>query len=307
MALAPVILSHHQGRSVPQTTLFQPRPFTRLRHRRTSTSRTFFRTSVKAVTSTLSAHNVIQDCLASLRKADIDSFREHFPPNRLKLGSGERQVVLVGGKPCIEDGPLAHFVDVLDPGARRVLPAHLLRRCQVLSSLQLGPATFVQRTAITARAGEEAVLIWMLTQQDGRWCVDSIKRDESCDYPLPSRPHPRASPEGIILAQLAALQKANLHDACKYMLFPGARPGSQLPKLMHSFMQGPSQLLINHTEAKLGKASLASLQRMTQEAEVLPLPDIALEDSDRAHTFVWHMCMRDSGCWMVQSIEAVGS
>lgn len=58
----------------------------------------------------------------------------------------------------------------------------------------------------------------------------------------------RASPESIILAQLAAMQKANLHDACKYMLFPGARPGSQLPKLMHSFMQGPSQLLINHTE-----------------------------------------------------------
>ena len=60
-------------------------------------------------------------------------------------------------------------------------------------------------------------------------------------------------------------------------------------------------------QAKLGKASLASLHRMTQEAEVLPLPDIALQDSNRAHTFVWHMCMRDSGCWMVQSIEAVAS
>ncbi len=64
---------------------------------------------------------------------------------------------------------------------------------QVLSSLQLGPTTFVQRTAITARAGEEAVLIWTLTQQDGRWCVDSIKRDESVDFPLPSRPHPRCT------------------------------------------------------------------------------------------------------------------
>ncbi|EIE24391.1 hypothetical protein COCSUDRAFT_61816 [Coccomyxa subellipsoidea C-169] len=260
---------------------------------------------MQAVTSTLSPHSVIQDCLSSLRKADVDSFEEHFPVNRVKLGPGERQVVLVGGKPCIEDGPLSHFVDVLDAGARRVLPAHLLRRCQVLSSLQLGHGTFVQRTAITARAGEEAVLIWTLTQQDGRWCVQSIKRDDSCDYPLPTRPHPRASPESIILAQMAALQRANLHDACKYMLFPGARPGSQLPKLMHSFMQGPSQLLINHTEAKLGMASLGSLQRMTQEAEVLPLPDIALEHSDKAHKFLWHMCMRGSGCWMVQSIEAV--
>ena len=52
-------------------------------------------------------------------------------------------------------------------------------------------------------------------------------------------------------------------------------------------------------------ASLGSLQRMTQEADILPLPDIALEHSDKAHNFLWHMCMRDSGCWMVQSIEAV--
>lgn len=69
----------------------------------------------------------------------------------------------------------------------------------------------------------------------------------------------RASPESIILAQMAALQRANLHDACKYMLFPGARPGSQLPKLMHSFMQGPSQLLINHTEVGIGIFPFSSL------------------------------------------------
>ncbi len=41
------------------------------------------------------------------------SFEEHFPVNRVKLGAGERQIVLVGGKPCIEDGPLSHFVGEL--------------------------------------------------------------------------------------------------------------------------------------------------------------------------------------------------
>lgn len=80
----------------------------------------------------------------------------------------------------------------------------ILCMLQVLSSLQLGPTTFVQRTAITARAGEEAVLIWTLTQQDGRWCVGSIKRDESCDYPLPSRPHPRCTDHPPHLACLHA-------------------------------------------------------------------------------------------------------
>lgn len=41
------------------------------------------------------------------------SFQEHFPSNRVKLGSGERQIVLIGGKACIEDGPLAHFAGEL--------------------------------------------------------------------------------------------------------------------------------------------------------------------------------------------------
>lgn len=58
-------------------------------------------------------------------------------------------------------------------------------------------------------------------------------------------------------------------------------------------------------QARLGKASLTSQQRMIQEAEVIPLPCENLDQSKRPHTFVWHMCMRDSGCWMVQSIDAV--
>ncbi len=41
---------------------------------------------------------------------------------------------------------------VLSVGARRVLPGHLLRRSQVLSSLPIGLSRFQQRVAVTGAA-----------------------------------------------------------------------------------------------------------------------------------------------------------
>ena len=41
------------------------------------------------------------------------------------------------------------FAAVLSIGARRVLPGHLLRRSQVLSSLPIGLSRFQQRVAVT--------------------------------------------------------------------------------------------------------------------------------------------------------------
>ena len=38
------------------------------------------------------------------------SFEAHFPPDTVKLGTSERQIVLLGGKAFIEDGPLAQFI-----------------------------------------------------------------------------------------------------------------------------------------------------------------------------------------------------
>ncbi|GLC45294.1 hypothetical protein PLESTM_001711900 [Pleodorina starrii] len=50
----------------------------------------------------------------------------------------------------------------MDTAARRVLPGHLLRRCRVLSSVQLPGGTCTLRVALTARTGEEAVFVWRL-------------------------------------------------------------------------------------------------------------------------------------------------
>jgi len=43
---------------------------------------------------------------------------------------------------------------VLDVGARRVLPGHLLRRSRVLSSLRPAAGACLQRTAVAACSGE---------------------------------------------------------------------------------------------------------------------------------------------------------
>ena len=65
--------------------------------------------------------------------------------------------ITVGGHQVHEHGPLASLASVLDVGARRVLPGHLLRRSRVLSSLHIDSRTFQQRISLTARSGEVSV------------------------------------------------------------------------------------------------------------------------------------------------------
>ena len=37
------------------------------------------------------------------------------------------------------------------------------------------------------------MLEWSLVEKQGSWWVSSVKRDASCDYPLPESPHPRCA------------------------------------------------------------------------------------------------------------------
>lgn len=151
-----------------------------------------------------------------------------------------------GSRPPAAAHTPAARAGVLDVGARRVLPGHLLRRSRVLSTLRLG-GSFQQRVALTACTGEESVFEWTLHRAGGdtgggeagassessddeggsglmqeqqrrqeqlqllqrswdagsdsegesdggggrRWVVATIRRDGSCDSPLPTTPHPK--------------------------------------------------------------------------------------------------------------------
>ncbi len=78
MALAPVYLSGHQGHSVPQTILFQPRPSTRLRHKSKSTSRTFLRTSVKVCLLLIRSYTVKLASLMRTKQTQLIALKASY-------------------------------------------------------------------------------------------------------------------------------------------------------------------------------------------------------------------------------------
>ncbi|GLC53171.1 hypothetical protein PLESTB_000715800 [Pleodorina starrii] len=105
--------------------------------------------------------DVVYECLTLLRRPDLESLTPFFPP--ASFDPAVRCVGLpVGGEVVEEAGPLACCHLFMDTAARRVLPGHLLRRCRVLSSVQLPGGTCTLRVALTARTGEEAVFVWRL-------------------------------------------------------------------------------------------------------------------------------------------------
>lgn len=188
--------------------------------------------------------DVLQHCLALYRKADLAGLQQYLPdsyvaadpaakgPEAALVDPAAAQAGAAGpaatgsrsssssrrrssrGPPLPvgpwfkiqESGPLAPLAGVLDVGARRVLPGHLLRRSRVLSTLQPSPDTFQQRIALTACTGETSVFDWRLQWEAaeggaadaaggggtraGRWVLESVRRDPESDFPLPTTPHP---------------------------------------------------------------------------------------------------------------------
>jgi hypothetical protein len=148
-------------------------------------------------------------------------------------------VLLVGNKRILEQGPLACLHPILEIGARRVLPGHLLRRSRVLGTLRLTPLDFQQRIALTAQTGEESIFTWHLrwlqdvitieddpnidnSQEKGRWVIRKIEREpeeqqkEKVNTSLPSTPRPKSSPEAVVYAQLQALQRGDVYEASQF-------------------------------------------------------------------------------------------
>jgi len=151
-------------------------------------------------------------------------------------------VLLKGNSQIQEQGPLASLNAILDIGARRVLPAHLLRRSRVLATLRVSSTDFQQRIALTAQTGEESVLTWHLYRlqeglnpdqtsiEKGRWVIGKIEREieeqqkagnrenemHSNSNLLPSTPQPKSSPEAVIFAQLEALRRGDVYEASQF-------------------------------------------------------------------------------------------
>lgn len=206
--------------------------------------------------------DVVQRCLTHFRKCDLSSLAPYISPQLIKSksevanGTGQNSStqppppLIIGNSTVYEQGPLASLQSILDIGARRVLPGHLLRRSRVLGTLRLTPRDFQQRIALTAQTGEESVLTWHLHWMNddyvdkikdattdaigGRWIIVKIERESEIqsgegesqkrtkdeeDYSgskLPSTPQPKSSPESVIYAQLEALQRGDVYEASQF-------------------------------------------------------------------------------------------
>jgi hypothetical protein len=271
--------------------------------------------------------------LTLFRKGDAASLASLLPAAAAcaARAGGAAALTRVGGREVAEAGTLAALAAVLDVGARRVLPGHLLRRSQALSALALGPDRWAARTALTACTGEEAVIEWQLVRRApaggdgdaatllGAWVLESAARSADGDgdgdaggaggATLPAAPHQRLGPEAAALAQLAALGRGDVLAAARWNLLAGrlcsAAPGELGAATSAAHAAGwaaflerpPCAVLVGHAGARLGAAALASQRTQLQEVRVAPAGGGA------EAAFLFRMELASSGTWMVGAIE----
>ena len=210
-------------------------------------------------------------------------------PSRAALAATppDPRPVVVAGRRIAETGPFATLHPVLDGGARRLLPGHLLRRARVTASLPLGPSAAVVRTSITGVTGEEGVLTWdLVAAAGGGWLVARARRDGGGDAAAAAAagggPHPRLGPEAVVLAVAAAAARGDTAGAARFAA--GGRAAA----------------------AALA-AALAGAPPAPAVADVAsPTPRTALvacEATGGGKALAWSLCVRDSGAWAVAGVE----
>jgi hypothetical protein len=259
--------------------------------------------------------DVVQHCLTLFRKADaLAQLAEFLPSDAISFPP---QPINVGGTLYTEHGPLSSLASIADVAARRALPGHLLRRSRILSVLRLPPDVCELRVKIAACTGEEATFVWTLGYTENeKWVVQSIRLDlEDGTKPLPSTPHPRHTPEAIVAAQLASLNRGDVYDAASFNFWqaplrnsdePSRVFGLQYRLFAEALKTWPMAALLRHEEAVLGVAALPSQRSMVQEV-VLKRASIEGDSKVLSVTgdwvrLVWRLGLHGNGCWMVLGI-----
>jgi len=334
-----------------------------------------------------SPEDVTFEFLTRLRRPNLYNLAVFLPPG-VDL-RGPASAIHVGPLTIQEEGPLARCSAIMDTASRRVLPGHLLRRCRILSSMQLGQVC-QQRVALTACSGEESIFTWRLrrrpesvvvqpgssdsdtdsgsdqeseapandvhstrtrtrtsdptgvrasdadtgrlpgevgpsSSQEGAaggqpqlvvpgggvlcdWMLESVERDPSQDdEEMPSTPHPRCSPELVVKGLLAAVQRADLVAAARFMRLPrwlALTPSEQAEQLRAMLRQVAYHTLLTHSDACIVTSALPTQRSYVA---VVQLSGGAGASLGRGSTnnFTWHLNMAANGCWYVQSIEVL--
>lgn len=198
--------------------------------------------------------------------------------------------------PITETGPFARLAPNLDAGARRVLPAHLLRRCRVTSALPLGPSSAAVRTDVVGVTGEESVIEWRLVrwpEAEAGWAVAAATRDGGGDADVGAAarsPHPRLSPEAVVAAILAALGRCDVASAARFVAVPSGAPRAAAAAA--AALEAAVSVCAAHSVA-----GSATPTPRTAWVETVAQGDVA------GTKLLWRLCVGDGGGWRVQGVE----
>ncbi|KAF6250987.1 hypothetical protein COO60DRAFT_1565249 [Scenedesmus sp. NREL 46B-D3] len=163
------------------------------------------------------------------------------------------------------------------------------------------------------------------------WQLVFCERDRSADdAALPKGPHPRTSPELVVLAQLQALQQQDVVAAAGFNMLGRHASGSgwdaHLAAFRHLLGQPLYSMLCKHSSVELGSSALPSQRHFLQEVVLQDDGSSSIsrgsssgsrgssrswdrggerDGSGSEGRFLWRLGMQADGCWMVRSIEVL--
>lgn len=268
---------------------------------------------------TVSPFEVVEQVLTALRKGTDDAVADFMHSSHKE--TVDEWVRYRSERLQMEDGGvLSRFAFAFCVGSRRLLPSNLLRRSRVLSALSPSGNEYQIRMLVSSKSGEEGVVVWDLRLEgDGQaceqWKVFHVAREQAelqPEFEAPVTPHPRVSPESIMMGHIMALMASDFHQAnafCARLPFGEeekecAESNLMLNPYVFSAMactlrEHPYSILTKRSEIVLGEGLLVSQKYMVQE---LFLKELG-KPKAQWHRFLWHIKLQKHACWMIDKVD----
>ena len=271
------------------------------------------------------ALQALNDVVTVLRKKDLVALRRMVAPSAAVSSAGRPKSSRLGRVGYREGGVLVDFTDVFDLGSRRLLPSNLLRRSQVLSVMERpsragdgNDFSHLIRQKVTAKSGEEGILLWELSASKKLVSCVETSRIEEASYLRHS--HPRNSPDVVLASYLALIQRNDFVGSQEFTGFQSVYEGLDLSGLgrfdgeyrtrLEAFFSRdasdvsaskggvPYSALARCDEWVFAEGVLLDQHHMVREVVV------RVGDGDWAHwAFELSLSVSNNGCWVITAVR----